>query len=499
MLKREGVEKNILQKEEEIVVKKPKIFKINIPTANDTYQSAQHNNVNSIDGHNCMSPERSKGKKRKMQTPLPPKRPVSYTNSDEGEVCGVNVNNKTNMVDNDSEEQYYAYTHTPKRKKVKKNFVDEKRQRKSSFSSNHAGGSIDNRRRSRHVSFSDTSDNGIGSDSDRSRSSSLVGVPGTDMFFNNMHEIGLINKNSSSDMSPSFSSTSTTINQHNVNQLLNGMTPLLLACRRGSVDHVRSLIKSKLGGNINHRDDRDFDSLMYAARDGFTEVVRVLISEGGANANATSKDGFSPLMYASLCGYPETAKVLIEANAVVDSVDNTGFTSLMGASQNGHRETVETLLKCGANPNLVDSNGYSALVHASLHGCFQVVEPLLKYGAKVDSRTKFGSTALMHAAHGAQVEMVKCLLDGNANPKLKDAVGNTPLSLVARSVIVERAGTTKEQLIKVWKLLQPVSDQLDVGMRRRILRKLLGGKKHHNNNNNSSKALIIADNGSDVR
>ena len=30
-------------------------------------------------------------------------------------------------------------------------------------------------------------------------------------------------------------------------------------------------------------------------------------------------------MYASLCGYPETAKVLIQANADVDSVDNTGL------------------------------------------------------------------------------------------------------------------------------------------------------------------------------
>ena len=80
----------------------------------------------------------------------------------------------------------------------------------------------------------------------------------------------------------------------------------------------------------------------------------------------------SPLMYASLCGYPETAKVLIEANADVNSTDNTGFTSLMGASQNGHSETVEALLQHGAEPNLVDSNGYSALVHASLHGCFQV-------------------------------------------------------------------------------------------------------------------------------
>ena len=55
----------------------------------------------------------------------------------------------------------------------------------------------------------------------------------------------------------------------------------------------------------------------------------------------------------------------------------------------------------------------------------------------------------------------------------KDAAGNTPLSLVARSAIVDRAGTTKTQLNSVWKLLQPVSDPLDPNIRRKILRKLL--------------------------
>ena len=67
-----------------------------------------------------------------------------------------------------------------------------------------------------------------------------------------------------------------------------------------------------------------------------------------------------------------------------------------------------------------------------------------------------------------KLEMVKCLLEGGANPKLKDAAGNTPLSLVARSAIVDRAGTTKAQLNSVWKLLQPVSDPLNPNIRRKI-------------------------------
>ena len=435
-----------------------KKLKIKLPVQNHT---------NSIGGESCLSPTRKISKKRKVQTPLPKEKPSLSIEEASGD-----------KTTEDEEDQYYAYTHTPKRKKVRKKYRSEGRPRKSSLSSHNPFEEGD-RKRPRHISFSDTSDNGFGSDSDRSRSSSFVGLQGADRMSSDFGGRSDIN-------APSLTLAKSSSASHS----LNGMTPLLLACRRGSVDHVRRLIKSKEGGDVNQRDDRDFDSLMYAARDGFTEVVRVLISEGGANANATSKDGFSPLMYASLCGYPETAKVLIEANADVNSSDNTGFTSLMGASQNGHSETVEALLRHGAEPDLVDSNGYSALVHASLHGCFQVVAPLLKYGAAVDCRTRFGSTALMHAAHGAQVEMVKCLLKGGANPKLKDAAGNTPLSLVARSAIVDRAGTTKTQLNSVWKLLQPVSDPLNPNIRRKILQNLL-----RNTNANKAKSSEKIDKG----
>ena len=56
-----------------------------------------------------------------------------------------------------------------------------------------------------------------------------------------------------------------------------GMTPLLLASRRGAVEDVEKLLKTKTGGDVNCTDDRGFSGLMYAARDGFTKVVEVLI------------------------------------------------------------------------------------------------------------------------------------------------------------------------------------------------------------------------------
>jgi ankyrin repeat protein len=391
------------------------------------------------------SPSSSKRRKRnekllnRLQTPRPtqanaiiyPQPSIQSTLLYEdalSEAKATHQDTRAQAVVEDDDEQFFHYTHTPKRRQIRKSY------RRAGDPSDADGLGY----RSRTVSFG-ASD---GSESDRSRSDSLAGIVG--------------------ERATGGSAFSQSRN-------VRGMTPLLLAARCGNVDEVKRLLSSKTGGNVNCRDDRHFDALMYAARDGFTLVVKELIEVGGANANSVSSEGFSPLMYASLCGYPETCKALISGSADINACDSTGFTNLMGAAQNGHAETAELLLQGGADPNMVDSNGYSALVHASLHGCARLVAPLLKFGADIDQRTKFGSTALMHASHAGKAATVKRLLEGNANPKLKDAAGNTPLSLVARSLMVSRADVSKNDLVDTWKLLQPLSNPLPSEMLRKIL------------------------------
>ena len=118
-----------------------KKLKIKLPVPKDT---------NSIAGESCLSPTRKRSKKRKVQTPLPKEKPSLSLEEAAGD-----------KTTEDEEDQYYAYTHTPKRKKIRKKYIDERRPRKSSLSSNHSFEEND-RKRPRHISFSDTSDNGLG-------------------------------------------------------------------------------------------------------------------------------------------------------------------------------------------------------------------------------------------------------------------------------------------------------------------------------------------------
>ena len=110
-----------------------KKLKIKLPVPKDT---------NSIAGESCLSPTRKRSKKRKVQTPLPKEKPSLSLEEAAGD-----------KTTEDEEDQYYAYTHTPKRKKIRKKYIDERRPRKSSLSSNHSFEEND-RKRPRHISFS---------------------------------------------------------------------------------------------------------------------------------------------------------------------------------------------------------------------------------------------------------------------------------------------------------------------------------------------------------
>ena len=80
-----------------------KKLKIKLPVPKDT---------NRIAGESCLSPTRKRSKKEKVQTPLPKEKPSLSLEEAAGD-----------KTTEDEEDQYYAYTHTPKRKKLERNTV----------------------------------------------------------------------------------------------------------------------------------------------------------------------------------------------------------------------------------------------------------------------------------------------------------------------------------------------------------------------------------------
>ena len=149
----------------------------------------------------------------------------------------------------------------------------------------------------------------------------------------------------------------------------------------GKVDTVKKALDQ--GYKVDERDAEKRTALMYAAFNGQTELVKIMI-KAGADVNAQDKIGTSPLMFAaSAPGAVETVKVLLEAKAEINMVDsNEHFSALMWAAAEGQAESVKFLLSKGADLTLQDIDGDTAESFAAKAGHTAVAQILKEAAAK---------------------------------------------------------------------------------------------------------------------
>lgn len=148
----------------------------------------------------------------------------------------------------------------------------------------------------------------------------------------------------------------------------------------------------------------------------------------GSDVNALDESGETPLMFASKNGQTEIVKLLLlytqaDPNIPSKSWKTPGETALMLACQNNHAGIVALLLAAGANIEQADESGKTALMVASEGGQHEIVRQLLKARAKVDAQTKDGATALMLASRAGHVNVVETLLAAGADLKKTDKQG----------------------------------------------------------------------------
>ncbi len=137
------------------------------------------------------------------------------------------------------------------------------------------------------------------------------------------------------------------------------------------------------GYKTDTRDPENRTLLMYAAFNGQTEIVKMLI-KAGADVNAQDKTGTSALMFAaSAPGGAKTIQILLDAGAKINAIDsNEHFTALMWAAAEGQAENVKLLLKHKADATLKDVDGDTAESFAAKAGHAKVVKILQEAAAK---------------------------------------------------------------------------------------------------------------------
>jgi len=175
-------------------------------------------------------------------------------------------------------------------------------------------------------------------------------------------------------------------------------------------------------------------ALLYAARDGRLQVVRLLLA-AGASRELAQADEVRPLVMALTNNQLEVARVLIEAGADVNAADWYGRTPLWSAIDIRNREVND-----GRRDNGIDRAAV-----------LQLIDALLQRGANPDSRIRqvtpvrshvlslgsfawvdfTGETPFIRAATAGDVTVMQRLLAKGADPKLSTTQGTSALMAAA--------------------------------------------------------------------
>jgi len=189
---------------------------------------------------------------------------------------------------------------------------------------------------------------------------------------------------------------------------------------------AKLLWESAIGRHVGSR--KPFSALHCISYFGIAEVAIDLIRTKRWDVNQRDSMGLTPLMWAARCGGEEVVKLLLRKHAEPDMPDTEyGRTALSWAAGRGHGGVVRLLL----SSRLVNSGSIG-----SRWGKTQRVMRVL-FGRKYvnpDRPDNYGRTPLSWAARYGRDESVGLLLEREGvSPDRPDNDGQTPLSLAARN------------------------------------------------------------------
>ena len=192
--------------------------------------------------------------------------------------------------------------------------------------------------------------------------------------------------------------------------------------------------------DVNTADRMGNSALVWAARRGQAEIVRVLLAQKDINPDQADREyGRTPLTWAAIMRCEGAVKMFLEREDVNPNQTDTeyGRTPLSWAAESGHKGIVLMLLERGdINPDHADTeHGRTALMWAIIAGREGVVKILLeREDVNPDyAHPECGVTPLLLAAVSGHGGIVKMLLErGDVNPDRADTkYGHTPLSRAA--------------------------------------------------------------------
>eukprot|EP01137_Pigoraptor_chileana_P010622 Opistho-2@60447 len=124
-----------------------------------------------------------------------------------------------------------------------------------------------------------------------------------------------------------------------------GKNDLHKAAKDGELDRIKKVLKGGLFSkktDVNVTDDHSWTPLHYAAYEGHSEAVHLLVAHG-ADVHSRTIDGELPLHLAAKKGAVAACKALIEHGSPILSTDNNGWTPKIAADKVDQKEMVKFL------------------------------------------------------------------------------------------------------------------------------------------------------------
>ncbi len=151
------------------------------------------------------------------------------------------------------------------------------------------------------------------------------------------------------------------------------------AVAENNVNLVKELVKQ--GASVDTTDEYDFTPLLFAAYNGNTEIVQILIDH---KADLNYGRYGTPLIIAANRGHINIVKLLIKAGADLNKKECVEeHTALMDAAGKGYKEIVQLLVEAGADVNAEGWNSnHTALKLAEKLDHTEIAKILKKAGAK---------------------------------------------------------------------------------------------------------------------
>ncbi|KAK6510309.1 hypothetical protein TWF481_005025 [Arthrobotrys musiformis] len=126
----------------------------------------------------------------------------------------------------------------------------------------------------------------------------------------------------------------------------NQQTPILFALRYGNATTAKLLLER--GADPGKRDRYDRNTLLWAAKNGHTLVVTLLLQNGGIQVNAKDKYGMTSLQWAAWEGHEAIASLLLNHGADMEVGAEDGITPLVLAIEGNSDAVVSLLVQGGA-------------------------------------------------------------------------------------------------------------------------------------------------------